>query len=263
MSFETIAQTTNTGISNARSYLDNKANTLLRPKENWGIEGFVFDIVDNESLSVEYDITDHFTESNYYINDHVVKKPIVITLSGFIGELVFRSPSGVEGALQEISSRLETVEAYLGDYTPGAVQEIQRVTQQAESAVSAINQTLDKVQNLVGFFEGEGPEENFQQKAYKNLLALANRKLEVQTPWDFFDNMFIQAISLTQGGESNQITDISVTLKQLRISDTKIVDFDKDQFPIREKVQSAPTEDQGTIRGTDSNTSLLFSAFGQ
>jgi len=259
MSFSTIAQATNKGSSDARSYLDDKANTLLKPKENWGIEGFIFDIVDNESLSIEYDITDHFTENNSYLNDHIVKKPIIITLSGFIGELVFRSPGGVEGAIQEISNRLESVEAYLGDQTPGAVQEVQRVTQQVQSAVSAINQTLDKAQNIIGFFEGEGPEETLQQKAFKKLSALGNRtQLEVQTPWDFFNNMVIQTLSFTQGGESNQITDISVTLKQLRVSGTEVVDFDKDQFPIREKAQSAPKEDQGVIRSQEENTSILY-----
>lgn len=264
MSFTTIAQTTNQGITNARSYLDNKANTILRPKDVKGIAGFLFDIEDSSTLSLEWDITDHYTESNSFLNDHKVKKPIVITLTGFIGELVFTAPSGVEGLLQSISNRLESVEAYLGDYTPGSVQEIQKVTQQAESAVSAINQTLDKAQNIIGFFEGEGSEVSAQQKAFEQLSALGDEVLlSVQTPWRFFDDMTIIALSLTQGGESDQITDISVTLKQLRISGTKIVDFDKDQFPIREKVQSAPTEDQGTIRGTESNTSLLFNAFGQ
>ena len=264
MSFTTIAQTTNSGISDARSYFDNKANTILRPKDVKGISGFLFDIEDTSTLSLDWDVTDHYTESNSFLNDHKVKKPIVITLSGFVGELVFRSPSGVEGVLQSISNRLESVEAYLGEYTPGAVQEIQRVTQQAESAVSAINQTLDKAQNIIGFFDGEGSEESAQQKAFEQLSSLGDEVLlSVQTPWRFFDDMTIIALSFTQGGESNQITDISVTLKQLRISGTKIVNFDKDQFPIREKVQSADKEDQGTIRGTEENTSLLFSAFGQ
>jgi len=264
MSFETIVQSTNSGVSNARSYLDNKANTILRPKENWGIEGFIFDVPSKESLNITYDITDHFTESNSFLNDHKVKKPIIITLTGFIGELVFRSPAGVEGAVQEISNRLEAVEAYTGDLTPGAVQEAQRVVQRAQAAISAINQTLDKAQNIIGFFDGDGPEETAQQKAYKDISALGDTiKLEVQTPWDFFNDMTIQSISATQDKETNQITDFSVTLKQIRVSDTETVDFDKDQFPVREKVQSAPAEDQGNIRGQDELISLPFKIFGR
>lgn len=263
MSFASIAQSANSGISDARSYLDNKANTLLGVKSSEGISGFLFDIPDQDSITVDWDITDHFTESNSFLNDHKVKKPIIITLTGFIGELVFRAPAGVEGAVQEISNRLETVEAYLGDFTPGAVQEAQRVVQQAQSAISAINQTLDKVQNVVGFFEGEGPEETAQQKAFNELNALGDEiMLTVQTPWSFYDDMTIQSLSFTQDGESEGITDISVTLKQLRVSETKTTDFDKDQFPIRELIQSGPGEDQGNIRGQEESSSLLFKAFG-
>jgi len=263
MSFASIAQSANSGISDARSYLDNKANTLLRPKAVKGIAGFLFDVSDSDTINLDWDITDHFTESNSFLNDHKVKKPIIITLSGFIGELVFRSPQGVEGAIQEISNRLEVVDAYLGDATPGAVQEVQRVVQQAQSAVSAINQTLDKAQNIIGFFEGEGPEESAQQKAFRELSALGDEViLSVQTPWEFYDDMTIQAVSVTQAGNTNEITDISVTLKQIRVSETKTTDFDQDQFPIREQVQSGPEEDQGNIRGQEENSSLLFRAFG-
>lgn len=263
MSFQTIAQSTNSGISNARSYLDNKANSLLKLKSAKGISGFLFDVPDQDSLNIDYDITDHFTESNSFLNDHKVKKPVMITLSGFIGETVFRAPEGAEGAVQEISNRLEVVDAYLGDLTPGAVQTAQRAVQQVQSAVSAINQTLDKVQNIVDFFDGEGPEETAQQKAYKELKSLGDEVLlTVQTPWEFFDNMTIQSISVTQNGETNEISDFSVTLKEIRIAETKIVDFDQNQFPIREEVQSAAEEDQGTLRGQEENVSFLFQAFG-
>jgi len=259
MSFGSIAQSANSGISDARSYLDNKANTLLSPKSVKGITGFLFDIEDSDSIRLDWDITDHYTESNSFLNDHKVKKPIIITLSGFIGELVYVGKQGVEGAVQEISNRLETVEAYLGDATPGAVQEIQRVVQQAQSAVSAINQTLDKAQNIIGFFDGEGPEESAQQKAFRQLAALGDEVLlSVQTPWEFYDDMTIQAISFSQDGTTNGISDVSVTLKQLRISKIKTANFDKNQFPVREEVQSAPEEDQGDIRGQEKSSSLLF-----
>lgn len=263
MSFASVQTANNSGNTDSQSYLDNKANTLLAPKGLKGIAGFLFDVPDRDSINIDWDITDHFTESNSFLNDHKVKKPIIITLSGFIGELVFRAPEGIEGALQEISNRLETVEAYAGDQTPGAVQEAQREVQQAQRTVSAINQSLDKVQNIIGFFDGDEPEVTAQQKAFIQLNALGDQViLSVQTPWQYFDDMTIQSVGFTQDRETNQMTDISVTLKQIRISDTKTVDFDKNQFPIREEVQSAPEEDQGNIIGQEENSSVLFKAFG-
>lgn len=265
MSFDGNLQPTSSlsNSTDSKSYLDNFANSIVRVKGLKGIAGFLFDVPDNDSINLNWDVTDHFTESNSFLNDTKVKKPAIITLSGFVGELVFRAPEGIEGSVQEISNRLETVEAYLGDFTPGAVQEAQRVVQQAQSAISAINQTLDKIGNIAGFFAGDGPQETEQQRAYRTLATLGDEVvLSAQTPWEFFDDMTIMAIGVSQDGKSNQITDISVTLKQIRVSDTKTVDFDQTQFPIREEVQSGPEEDQGNIRGQDVNSSILFRAFG-
>jgi len=262
MSINTIAQNANTGISNSRSYLDNKANTLLKPKSTKGIAGFLFDIPDNETLTEDSDITDYFTEDNSFINDHITDKPRIITLTGFIGELVFRQPEGVAGALNLINNRLETVEAYAGDFTPGAVQTAQRAVQKAQSAVSQINQTLDKTQNIIAAFDGQEPQPTAQEKAYSQLSALKKSRdlISVQSPWGYFDNMLIKTLGFTQGGESKDISDISVTLKEFRTAEIKITNFDRDQFPPRVDIQSGEEEDQGIVRGTGRESSFLFTA---
>lgn len=263
MSFKTIAQKSNTGISNSRGYLDNKANTILRPKSSLGISGFLFDIPDTESITLSSDITDHYTEDNSFKNDHIVRKPIILNLTGFIGELVYRPPTGIQGTIQAILNRLATVDAYTGGKTPGAVQKSQEVLNQAQSAVSAVNQTLDTIQNVVGFFDGEGPEETKQQKAYQQLKALwlSDEFFTVQTPWEYINNAAIQTITFSQSGESQSITDISVTMKEMRVSEVKTVDYNEDLFAVREQIQSGEEEDQGIIKGKDENTSFLFSTF--
>ena len=263
MAFSTTIQSTSKGTTDSRAYLDNYANAIVKVSGLQGIAGFLFDVPDQDSIQVDWDVTDHFTESNSFLNDHKVKKPVIVTLTGFVGELVSKPPEGLEGALQRISNRLETVEAYAGDSTPGGIQNEQRTIQQAQRTVSAINQTLDKAGSLVSFFSGSGPQETEQQKAYRTLVSLGNEViLSVQTPWEFFDDMTIISVGVIQGGETNQITDISVTLKQMRISDTKTTDFDQNQFPPRVDVQSAAGADQGNITGQGENSSVLFKAFG-
>jgi len=263
MSFNTIAQDTVSGINNAQGYLDGSNSAILRPKSAEGIGGFVFDVPDTESLSLASDITDHFTESNSFLNDHIVRKPIILTLTGFIGELVFRAPAGILGAVQELDNRLETVEAYAGDLTPGAVQTAQRVIGQAQATISAINQTLDKVENVVGLFDGEEAGLTLQQKAYNALFSLWKEYsiVTVQTPWQFFRSMAIQSVSFTQNAESQEITDISVTLKEMRIADNKTVDFDQDQFPPPVQIQEGAEEDQGIIRGEERDVGPLLLGF--
>jgi hypothetical protein len=262
MSFQNLAQTANRGISDSRNYLDQRANAILRPKTAQGVGGFVFDVSNGETVDLSSDVTDHVTEDNSFVQDHVVNKPITLSLSGFIGELFFKKPAGVSGAAQEIQNRLETVEAFAGEKTPGAIQTAQRAIGQAQRAVSTINQALDRVQNVVGLFDGQGPEATRQQKAYQELFALRARKspVTVQTPWAYYDSMIITDISFSQGSDSEDWSDISVSLKEFRVSETKTTTYNEDLFPPREEIQSGESEDQGSIRGRDENVSLLFAA---
>lgn len=263
MSFNQI-QSQKVGATDSQTYLDTKNSTILKPKSAEGISGFIFDIPDTESINLTADITDHFTESNSFLNDHIVIKPDRITLSGFVGELKFRPPEGIAGALEEIQNRLQTVPAYLGDLTPGAQQTAARAVATAQTIISGINQTVDRTKNLVGFFAGEEAPETEQQKAFNTLDALRRNSeiLTVQTPWKYFESVMIQSIAFSQDGNSKDISDISVTLKEIRIADIKTVDYDQNQFPPRVDIQGGEEENQGIVQGQERNSSFLFDIFG-
>lgn len=267
MSFQTIPQNLNRGISDARRVTNERVDVLLAPKTAQGIGGFLFDIPREDSVDLTTDVTDHFTENNSFINDHVVNKPITLRLSGFQGELIFERPSGIAGAAQQIQNRLETVEAYLGERTPGAVQRAQEIVGQAQNAIATINQTLDRVQNVIGLLGGEeGPELTRQQQAYNELTAFrtARTPVTVRTPWAYYNSMIITSIGFVQAEDSQDYSDITVTLKEFRVAQTQTVSFDEDLFASRNQIQDAPSEDQGIVRGLDepANESFLFRLLG-
>lgn len=262
MSFTTISQSRPGGISDTLQYLDERATSVIAPKSARGIAGFVFDIPRDDDIRLATDVTDHVTEDNTFINDHVVNLPIEVTLSGYQGELVFRGQEGIAGGFEELQNRLETVEAYLGSLTPGFVQQAQAVVGQQQRALSAINQTLAQAQNIVGLFEGADPEATRQEQAYQQLFALraAREPVTLQTPWAYFDSMIITNIAFRQTEETQDISEISVTLKEFRVGQVQTVAFDETLFPPREEIQSTEQEDQGVVRGRDENVSLLFGA---
>lgn len=258
MSISEIASRLNQQLSNTREYLDNKETALVSPKSALGVSGWEFDIPQSENVRLTADITDHYTESNTFLNDHIVRQPIRVTLSGLKGELVYRRPGGFPGDLQELTNRLEIVDAYLGDFTPGMLQSIQRGISRAQSAVSTLNQTLNKTQNMLSALSGEGPEETLQEKAYRELKALfrSNQLVTVQTPWEFFDNMIIESLSFTQGGETTQKSEIQIILKEMRFADIEINSFDQEIFPVREQIQATEEQDVGIVKGA--RNSFLF-----
>lgn len=61
---------------------------LVRPNNPpEGIAGFLFDIVGDETIDLESEITDHFVENNTAIQDQIALRPEIITVSGIVAEL--------------------------------------------------------------------------------------------------------------------------------------------------------------------------------
>ena len=98
-------------ILNGVSSITNQANVfssfanaaIVKPKDFQGIAGFVFGGVDSEEIDLENEITDHFIEDNTAIQDHVSIRPNIITLRGYVGELVSKAPDDkVLGAISAV-----------------------------------------------------------------------------------------------------------------------------------------------------------------
>lgn len=252
MSFENIIQDIGTNLLNSKAFMDQVVNVVVAPQNAEGISGWIFDIPTGEAINLSADVTDHYTENNSYINDHIVIKPIEVSLSGYIGELVYRKPQGLDAIISVIAQALTPVNAFLGEYTNGMSQAITQLIQQNLS-LSAINQRINQVENVVAAFDGENIETIKQRNEYQKIKSLFVKKqlVTVQTPWEYLENMVIKSITITQSDDSVSYSDISISLKQLRFSDTEFTEFSEELFKSREVEQSSEVEDSGINKGTD------------
>ena len=210
-----------TAVTNGRKYLDTLANKyLVKPKSAHGINGFVFDCEMETTVTLQAEITEHYTENNNFIMDHVAHKPMRLVLRGLIGELVESPPQGVTGALSLLQGKLSTIDAMLGKYTPGSLKKIQGLVTKATDTVNKIDNYISRAQNLVGLFLGSTPGPTKQQQAFLNLYGMwsSNQVFTVETPFRYFDSMAIEQITCTQEEDSKYVSDITVTLKEIRFA---------------------------------------------
>jgi hypothetical protein len=248
----------------------------VKPKGVAGIGGFVFDYEGETTVTFSAEITDHYSENGGVLNDHRIVKPIRVTLRGFVGEMVYKRKAGLAGFLGLIQSKLTTVPAYLGKYTPQALGKVQGVLTQAQNITDKVNNYAERTKNIVGMFQKAVPGATAQEKAFATLMAMHEAgttfvvekdakyqpKISVATPWTVLDDMMIETILVTQGEDTKFQTDISVTLKQVRFADTQSATIDPSQFAERAAQQAEPNKDKGTTKGTTANVSLLSSVFG-
>ena len=247
-------------ITSGNSVLDELSNKfVVKPKTLHGINGFVFDYEGEEEVTWAAEITDHFIENNTPVQDHIGVKPLKMTLHGFVAELILKKPQGsILGSLATIQGALTSVPAYLGNYTPGAVQKLQKITTAAQNTVNQIDSAASRLYSLVNLFTAPGSSR--QTQAYNKLLALANKRqvMVVQTPWKTLDRMAIESVRFIQDELTHDWTDILVTLKQLQfVSLTTTLDVNAN----RNAQMAQPAANNGTTAGTPVPTSALYSSF--
>lgn len=249
-------------VSGWRGYADGLVNKyILKPKNMKGINGFVFDSATDDSIQMSADITDHYTESNLSINDHVAIHPIRIVMKGYVGELIYNTnPSGVLGLFSSIQNALTTVPAYLGKYTPKGLQDVQKVLIKGTSFVNKVDNYIARAKNIVGLF-GKANKTNNQQDAYATLknLFLSRVMCSVETPFEYFDgNMIIESIAFRQGENDKYLTDIWVTLKEIRVAKVTVSPVNKLTTAGRALFQRQSLFDNGKSKGTETPWSSKF-----
>lgn len=260
--------------SDFTAYIDHeKYNTtrneaIIRVSNAPGISGWVFDVPRGETITLTSESTDHYTEDGSFLSDHIVLKPIQITLSGFVGNLVYRVPQkgSVEYAADQAASKLLAVNSFLGPLTQGATQKAAAIVSQASYLANQVNALKKKGSNVVDFFKNGlngNKEPDPQTVAYHDLKALWKSKqiVSLQTYWEFFPTMSIVNITAQHDDLTDDYTDISVTLKELRLVNVETVPISEDLFPAPDTLQGESTTDKGKISGTGKDSkSLLYSA---
>jgi hypothetical protein len=259
--FETIESAANNVISKipfgteVGQVIDDMYDKIVvSPMEVEGVNNiFIFDIPQSEAVKLSKDITDHWTENGGYINDHAVEKPAEITLSGMVGELAdFYKKNTVLGKIgglaRNLNNRLTALGGQLGvlgdDLTPQAQQIAQKILNETQQAAKAAEQIQQRYDNIKNAFTGV-TKQSRQQEAYNKLAALYSKGslLQVATPWIVLKNMTIDEIEFTQDEDTKDITNITIHLKELRISNIKVTKLTP-STPAN-IVQSAPLIDLG------------------
>jgi hypothetical protein len=278
MALSDIPQSGLGAIQSGKSYVDSLANRyVVKPKTVKGIAGFVFDYEGETSILRDSEITNHYTENNTPLHDHVAAKPVVITLRGFVAELSQLAPQGVMGALSTIQNKLSIVPAYLGKYTPQAVQQMAAAVTKAQTVVTQIDQAMARAKNIVGLIPGAaGAAVTKQAQAYLQLEALGwpdtplpitvplqPQLFVVETPYRVFDNMVLRTLRAVQDDTTKQVTDITVTLMQMRFSGVAILPPAAQNNGGRAALQRQTVTDKGKVPGTPASTSLLQTIFNK
>lgn len=210
---------------------------FVAPHDNYGIGGFLFDISGDQTVNLQAEITDHTIEDNSQIQDHITLKPKKITLRGYVGEVVYKDVSGFSGIASKLTGKLSAITGLAPNLTKGMDQYIGKIGALANKGdyyYNLISNKLSGITSIWDFFNGKDQaSQTNQQKAFKYFSNLMQNKIlvSVQTPFEYFNNMAIESIVALQREESGDISDFSITLKQITKAKVKVVAYNPAKDP--------------------------------
>jgi hypothetical protein len=192
---------------------------IVKPGGNaTGINGYVFDVLGDEDIMLSSDITDHFVEENFAIQDHIALRPPKFTLTGYVGELtdIFQ---------MSFLNILTTTQSLGGiaEYTPAWTAQATQVYDKLMGVASEVGVVVNQAKNLYQTFSGLNTSSTKQQKAYNYFLNLWMARIlcTVETPWAIWEKMAIENVRIIQKDDNKFVSEFSITFKQIRVVSSK------------------------------------------
>lgn len=214
---------------------------------NTGIAGYKFHIPQTEVIKMESEVTDHYTDSNAVLQDHIARRPVTITLTGLQGEY-FYSINEVQDTLAQIVPTLNLVSQFLPKLTNAAMSkkiewanyqkslnlgagisanqnvDLTKTLAQNTSLLSKANMMWNELNgvDLFKLFQDIYKLKSAQTRAFLFLEAMwkLNKPFSVETTWKRYDNMIITSLQPVRDNNAD-ITEFSVTFKQIIFAQTR------------------------------------------
>lgn len=158
-----------------------------------------FGIAQRNEIGRQSQITNHFTESNFSIQDHWAISPLTYTLTGLIGEVVYQAPTQwANYAQKQVIDYLEPlsiISPTLDNYTNAAYNAVQVVQASVERYRQIARQALINLNALK-----DTTSQSNQEYVYTKLTDMQlNRQLvTIYTPYGSLSDMAITSVRMGQ-----------------------------------------------------------------
>lgn len=224
-----------------------------------------FGQANTSSLNLTSQITTHYTEENYHINDHWALEPIKFTLTGLIGELIYRPAKNwsakAESSFIDYLKPLGVISPTFDNYTQSAI----TLTNAVEESFRRYENVAKKALRSIGL--SDSVKTPNQEYVISQLEILRNNRqlVSIYTPYGVYEDMALITINANQEGTLFQ-SSLELQLQNWRTVESKTRNATKEEKAMLAQVQGALATQHGVV-GTSQvsldNASTLYRIFGQ
>lgn len=210
-------------------------------RQEIGIGGFTADVRITESIQMTSDVPDNYVEDGSVINDHVINNPIVISIDGEVADIHEKVEFVPPILLEAIDKAADIIEStYIGQKTLQMIQKIEKIAEPITKAYDALNDALDKGQQVYDFFSGQKAktrQDDFFD--FLNQIYYSKQLIDIHMPFRTYKNMRITSLTIVKDNTTSQALKYKLQAKEVRFAKTILVDS-------RKYFQKAPS---GSVKG--------------
>lgn len=225
-----------------------------------GISGFKFHVPQTEQVRFENEITDHYVESNYAIQDHIARKPVMITLTGLVGDY-FYSVNQIEDMLALVVPTIKLVQEFIPEIREKikqrkidfANEQKQKLVKHEDGSYQVLvsgkkNEYEFNSMDLFTLFQSLYKMKSPQTRAFLFFEAMwkSGARISVETTWKRYDNMVIQSVTPKRDNNAD-ITDFTVVCKQLEFATSQVETIE--EYKNRTQIQKSDVVNKGAVKG--------------
>lgn len=225
--------------------INNDLNSFMGDKKSqYKIEDIDLDIVGDEKITLENDVTDNYVETNVAYQDQISVKPVTYTISGEVGELVYRKNDNDDSVLSGLPDKLTSVATLLPP-TTAQVNSIRNKSIKLANVVNSADNFMSRMAKL-----NDAPD--FQTLAYNRLVKLRNNRtpINIECPWGVLVGFVITRLEFLQKNDTRDKTYITIAFKELKTTDIQTTRFDPNKYNGMEKDIKSPLIEKGQTTGS-------------
>ena len=237
---------------------------------------FVFDIKKEYKYNLSSDITDHYVEDNVAIQDHIGLRPIILEVTGSIGEITLSEVIDKEKNSRKIAGEIgigetqnnakgnifNSVDSYLGrmgsltSFTPNIINQSLDIYNTAKFGYATVSKIInldkqDKVKSGFDYTEDYNEETIKITKQFNYIdwfkIQWQNRaSFTIVTPYGVLTDMYIMDLIASQPENTRYITNLSIKFKQIRKA--KVITKGKKISQTRDTQLNKITEHNGEVK---------------
>lgn len=228
-----------------------------------GIGGFTAFVRVRDSYRRAADVPTVPVEDGSFLNDHIILKPLAITIEGDVSDIHLRAQPRVERPLRLPPELADIIGEYEFERTQSQIDRALDIVDDAVDQVRSLEDQIERGRQILDIFGNQtlkntgGGAKSLQEQFLDAMeaLHLGKQLITIDMPFRRLDNMVITSfVSQTDNQTDNTV--FTIEAQQVRLATLEFAQIRKPSPGLGG--QTAPEQDQGTQEGEPVEESLAF-----